>query len=116
MHLLENFARPCAVMEKICQPDGAGGQSTTWTEGEAFTCFLALDTSMEARRAEREGVTSLYSALVDRTVSIQYNDAFRDKLTGQTYRVTSKPEERKAPKSSALNLKYFTAERWDLTE
>ena len=40
---------------------------------------------------------------------------FKDTETGQTYRVTSKPEEKVAPRSSTLPLKYFTAERWALT-
>ena len=38
-----------------------------------------------------------------------------DKTTGETYRVTSNPEDKKAPRSSTLPLKYFTAERWALT-
>ena len=48
-------------------------------------------------------------------VPIEYNDVFKDKTTGETYRVTSNPEDKKAPRSSTLPLKYFTAERWTLT-
>ena len=46
---------------------------------------------------------------------IEYNDVFKDKTTGETYRVTSNPENKQAPKSSTMQLKYFTAERWALT-
>ena len=115
MSLLDDFARPCVLMEKKRIPDGAGGYIVEWTDGAEFTNYQALDTSMEARRAEKEGVTSLYSALVDKAVPIEYNDVFKDKGTGQTYRVTSNPEEKAAPRSSMLPLKYFTAERWALT-
>lgn len=66
---------------------------------------------MEARRAEKEGVTSVYSALVEKSVPIEYNDYFRDEETTQTYRVTSDPTEKETPRSSTLSLKYFTAER-----
>lgn len=69
---------------------------------------------MEARRAEKEGVTSTYSILVDRDFPLEYNDYFKDKTTGNTYRVTSDPEEKKAPKSSSFDLKFFTAERKEL--
>ena len=111
MSLLDDFARTCVLMEKKRVPDGAGGYMVQWEEGAEFTNYQALDTSMEARRAEKEGVTSLYSALVEQSVPIEYNDYFRDETTGETYRVTSNPEEKMAPRSSTLPLKYFTAER-----
>ncbi len=111
MSLLEDFARPCVLMEKTCVPDGAGGREATWSEGTEFKNYLALDTSMEARRAEKEGVESVYSALVRRDLAIKYGDYFKDKLTGITYRVTSNPDEKKAPQSSTLDLKFFTVER-----
>lgn len=111
MPLLDDFARPCALMEKTRVSDGEGGYTTTWTDGAEFMNYQALDTSMEARRAEKEGVTSLYSALVDKAVPIEYNDYFKDLQTGQTYRVTSNPSDKEAPKSASFNLKFFTAEK-----
>lgn len=111
MSLLDDFARPCVLLEKTRKPDGEGGYIVEWADGAEFTNYQALDTSMEARRAEKEGVTSLYSALVEQSVPIEYNDYFRDETTGETYRVTSNPEEKMAPRSSTLPLKYFTAER-----
>ena len=111
MSLLDDFARPCVLMEKKRAPDGEGGYITTWAEGAEFMNYQALDTSMEARRAEKEGVTSLYSALVDKAVPIDYNDYFKDLQTGQTYRVTSEPTDKEAPRSASFSLKYFTAER-----
>lgn len=115
MSLLDDFARTCILLEKKRVPDGTGGYIVEWTEGAEFTNYQALDTSMEARIAEKQGVTSLYSALVDKAVPIEYNDVFKDKGTGETYRVTSNPEDKQAPRSSTLPLKYFTAERWALT-
>lgn len=114
MSLLDDFARPCVLMEKTREPDGAGGWNTDWSEGAEFYNYQALDTSMEARRAEKEGVTSVYSVLVRKDLPIEYNDVFKDTTTGQTYRVTSNPEEKQAPKSSTFDLKFFTAERWAL--
>lgn len=117
MSLLDDFARKCVLMKKTRKPDGAGGYITTWAEGAEFSNYQALDTSMEARRAENEGVTSLYTALVDKSVPIGYNDYFKDTETGETYRVTSNPEEKAAPKAAGTPiraLKYFTAERKNL--
>lgn len=116
MSLLEDFARTCVLMEKARTPDGAGGYYVQWTDGAEFLNYQALDTSMEARRAEKEGVTSVYSALVDKAVPIEYGDYFKDKETGETYRVTSDPADKQAPRSSTMPLKYFTAERKALTK
>lgn len=116
MSLLDQYQRPCVIMEKTREPDGAGGYITTWKEGAEFNNYMALDTSMEARIAEKQGVTSLYSALVKKSLPIEYGDVFKDKTNGQVYRVTSNPDEKQAPKSASFDLKYFTAEKWRLTE
>lgn len=111
MSLLDDFARTCTLLEKSRQADGEGGYTTTWVDGAEFQNYQALDTSMEARIAEKDGVTSTYSALVDQAVPIEYNDYFRDETTGETYRVTSDPTDKASPKSASFSLKFFTAER-----
>lgn len=119
MSLLDDFAATCAIMEKRRTSDGEGGYAIEWTEGVTFKNYQARDTSMEARRAEAQGVTSVYSALVNKDVPIEYNDYFKDLNTGLTYRVTSNPEEKKAPESASpfiAALKFFTAERKDLPQ
>lgn len=115
MSLLEDFARTCVLVEKTREPDGAGGYEVTWTESAEFYNYQAIDTSMEARIAEKQGITSVYSALVAKALPIEYNDVFKDTSTGLTYRVTSNPTDKEAPASSTFDLKFFTAERWDLT-
>ena len=114
MSLLNDFARTCVLMEKTRVPDGEGGYTVDWKDGATFNNYQALDTSMEARRAEKEGVTSVYSALVDKALPIEYGDYFKDTETGLTYRVTSNPSEKESPKSATFSLKYFTAERKEL--
>lgn len=111
MSLLEDYERPCILMEKMREPDGAGGYYVAWREGILFYSYQALETSMEARVAEVQGVTSLYSALIKKDVPLEYGDYFKDMQSGDTFRVTSRPDEKQAPKSSTLGMKYFTAER-----
>lgn len=111
MSLLEDYQRPCILMEKVREPDGAGGYYTEWTDGILFYNHQALDTSMQARIAEKQGVTSLYTCLVDVSVPIEFGDYYRDMETGQTFHVTSNPDEKPAPASSTLKMKYFTSER-----
>ena len=114
MSLLSDFGKICVFKEKTRTPDGEGGYYIEWTDGAEFTAYQSLDTSMEARTAEKQGVTSVYSALVDKDVPIEYGDYFKDTLTGLTYRVTSNPSEKESPKSATFSLKYFTAERKEL--
>ena len=114
MSLLSYFERSCVLMEKTRIHDGEGGYTLDWKDGVMFQNYQALDTSMEARRAEKEGVTSVYSALVDKALPIEYGDYFKDTETGMTYRVTSNPSEKETPKSATFALKYFTAERKEL--
>lgn len=114
MSLLDDYGRSCVLLEKTRTPDGEGGYYLEWAEGAEFTNHQALDTSMEARRAEKEGVTSVYSALVRADLPIEYGDYFRDKTTGSTYCVTSPPEDKVSPKSASFALKYFTAEKRSL--
>ncbi len=111
MSLLDDFARPCVLLEHKQAFGAEGGWTTEWTDGAKFQNYQAFDTSMEARRAEQEGVTSVYSALVDKDVPIEYNDYFRDTSTGLTYRVTSNPADKESPASASFSLKFFTAER-----
>ena len=112
--LLDDFGKICVFKKKTRTPDGEGGYYIEWTDGAEFTAYQSLDTSMEARTAEKQGVTSVYSALVDKDVPIEYGDYFKDTETGLTYRVTSNPSEKESPKSATFALKYFTAERREL--
>lgn len=115
--ILDAFAKTCVLLDKSRTPDGEGGYITTWKEGAEFFNYFVMDSTLEARRAEKEGVTSIYSALVDKEVPIESDDYFRDRKTGLTYRVTSKPEEKEAPITAGSvirTLKFFTAERKEL--
>ena len=111
MSLLNDFGKICVFKEKTRTPDGEGGYYIDWTDGAEFTAYQSLDTSMEARAAEKQGVTSVYSALVDKDVPIEYGDYFKEKESGTVYRVTSHPDEKQAPESASFTLKFFTAER-----
>lgn len=95
MSLLDDFARPCVLLDKSRVPDGESGYITTWAEGAEFYNYQALDTSMEARRAEKEGVTSVYSVLVQQSVRLSITTSSGIKRPGETYRVTSEPMAKK---------------------
>ncbi len=114
MSLLDDFSHSCIIMDKRTKPDGEGGYATEWSEGAEFANYVALDSSLEARQAEAQGVTSVYTGIVRKDVPIEYGSVYKDVMTGTYFRVTSRPEEKQAPASASpmLNsLKSFTAER-----
>ena len=115
MSLLEQAARNCVLMEKTRKPDGSGGYIVVWEEGAPFVVYAALNTSVEARVAEKGEMSRIYSAMVERSFPIEYGDYYKDVETEGVYRVTSDPKDKEARKSSTLKLKYFTAERTELT-
>lgn len=113
MSLLDDFSHSCIIMDKQTKPDGEGGYTTEWSEGAEFANYVALDSSLEARKAEAQGVTSVYTGIVRKDVPIEYGSVYKD-ATGAYFRVTSRPEEKQAPASASpmlRDLKSFTAER-----
>ncbi len=61
MSLLDHAFETFAFIDKRRQPDGEGGYIVEWLEGAEIQANARYDSSMQARRAEIEGVTSLYT-------------------------------------------------------
>jgi len=68
--LLDYYARECVVLYRIVENDGQGGYYTEWRQGATFTNYQALNTSTEAQIAERQGMASIYGALVEQSVPL----------------------------------------------
>lgn len=117
MSLLKARERQCVILVENRVSDKAGGETVTWTEGETFVNRPALDTSKETRKAEKLGDSGAYSGMIDAEVGLHYGDIFRDTVSGETFRVTSRPEDKQAPSCASPLLrgkKSFTAERVEL--
>ena len=115
MSLLDSFSSGFHLMDRRTAPDGEGGFTTSWEEGAAINISLKFDTSMEARRAEQDGMKSVYTLLCPRGCMLRYHDVVRRDSDGVTFRITSNAGEQYTPDSSALNLTAVTAEKWELT-
>lgn len=115
MSLIHEFMTECVLLDKAKVPDGEGGWETKWTESEPFTAALTKSTSIEAKRAEKEGVTALYSVVTDKTFVLNYHDVFRRVSDGKIFRVTEDGTDQATPDSSTLNIRKVSAEEWSLT-
>ena len=110
MSLLSEFFEAFQYVDKTTAADGYGGTTTVWVAGADFKAALVLDTSMEARRADAEGVKSLYTITTNRSVILLYGDVIQRKSDGRYFRITSNGTDKKTPNSAGLDMRQVTAE------
>lgn len=114
MSLIDEFKTTVCYLEKTRVPDGEGGFITEWKEGAKFPAAITFDTSIEARTAEKQGVTSVYTVTTSRSVVLEYHDVFKRLYDGKIFRVTSDGDDKATPKSAALDMRQVTAEEWSV--
>lgn len=115
MSLLEDFQSTCVLLEKRREIDGEGGFIDEWVEGVNFSASIVYDTSIQARVAERDGVTSLYTVTVAKNTKLDFHDVFKRLSDGKVFRVTSDSEDKHTPPRASFQIAQFTAEEWELT-
>lgn len=104
----------CIMVDKRTADDGYGGMITQWVDGASFQCAIVLDTSTEARVAEANGVTNLYTVTTPKSINLQPRDVFRRVSDGKIFRVTSDGKDKKTPNSATLNMRQVSAEEFVL--
>lgn len=114
MSLLSDAMTACVMLNKQTHSDGYGGYTTTWADGAEFDAAVVLDTSMEARIGEKQGVTALYTITTSKALNLQYHDVFRRVKDGKIFRVTSDGDDKHTPASAGLNMRQVSAEEWVL--
>ena len=114
MSLLDSAMETFLMLDKITTPDGYGGYYSRWIEGAEFQAAATFDSSIQARVAEVQGVTSLYTITTSKSINLQYHDVVKRKSDGKIFRITSDGDDKKTPVSASLNMRQVTAEEWDL--
>lgn len=114
MSLLTESMEDCVIINKQITDDGYGGYTTNYTEGASFKAAIRFDSSIQARTAEKAGVTSLYTVVTPKSLILQYHDVFRRIEDNKIFRVTSDGDDKKTPNSATLNMREVTAEEWSL--
>ncbi len=114
MSLMDEFASACVILDKKRVPDGEGGFKTTWSEGAKFVAAVVVNTSIEARIGEKQGLTSLYTVTTNKNAVLDYHDVFRRLYDNKTFRVTSDGDDKQTPASASIDMTQVTAEEWSL--
>lgn len=115
MSLLDDYMKPCVMLDRTTAPDGYGGYTAAWQEGAEFKAAIVLDTSMQARTAEKQGVTALYTVTTEKAMNLQYHDVFKRLSDNKIFRVTSDGDDKATPDSASLNMRQVTAEEYTPT-
>ena len=114
MSLLSEAMEDCVLLDKQTVSDGYGGYISVWREGAEFSAAITFDTSIEARTAEKQGVTSRYTVTTSRKISLEYHDTFKRLRDNKIFRVTSDGDDKYTPASATLDMKQVTAEEWEI--
>ena len=115
MSLIDAFKEPCVVMNKAKVPDGEGGFTTAWQEGAGFDAAIVKDTSLEARIAEKDGLTNTYTVTTSANAALEFHDVFKRKSDGQVFRVTSNGDDKRTPPVASFEFEQVSAEEWSLS-
>lgn len=116
MSLIDSMMDKCIIMNKITESDGQGGYNTTWTEGAVIDVAITLDTSLNARIAEKDGFSNTYTLTTHKGTALDYHDVIKRVKDGLVLRVTS--DERVFPAVASAMLNDYTqvnAEKWSLS-
>lgn len=114
MSLLDEAMEDFTMIDKTTAPDGYGGTTTVWKDGAPIQATAVLNDSMQARIAEKQGVTALYTITTKKNINLQYHDVLRRESDGKIFRITSDGDDNKTPKSAGLNMRNVSAEEWVL--
>lgn len=112
MSLLNEAMGKCTLVYLITVDDGRGGYDQQWIEGATFDAAITFDTSIEARMAEIQGVSSLYTVTISRDFILEYHNVFRRERDKKYFRVTSDGDDKYTPQSATLDMRQVTAEEY----
>ena len=115
MSLLEEYKEKFVIMDRRTVADGLGAYRSYWEEGAEISAVCVLDTSTQARTAEKQGVTELYTITTEKAVCLEYHDVIRRLSDGAIFRITSNGNDKKTPNSASINMRQTSAEKWELT-
>jgi hypothetical protein len=114
MSLLEQAYEDYTMLNKVTVDDGYGGYNTAWQDGATIKGAMVFNTSIEGRKAEAMGVSSVYTLTTKKDVVLEYHDVLRRERDGKIFRVTSDGDDSYTPASARLDMRQVTCEEWVL--
>lgn len=116
MSLIDNYMESCTILDRISTSDGEGGMIAKYVPGASINAAITHDSTMEAKIAEANGVTSVYTVTTSRSISLAFHDVIRRDSDGQVFRITSNAKDRKTPIVAGIDMAQVSAEAWTLPD
>lgn len=113
-HLFEDFFEDCTLLDKTSESDGQGGFVYKWVDGAKFRAAVTKNNTLDAKVAEKSGVTEIYTITVAKGTPLQYHDIVRRDSDGSVFRVTSNIKDSETPKRASFQIGTVSAEKWRL--
>lgn len=114
MSLLDDAFEEYTLLDKVRTEDGYGGYITTWADGATIRGAMVFNNSLEAKKAEAMGVTSVYTFTTKRNVVLEYHDVIRRTRDNKIFRITSDGDDSYTPPSATLDMRQVSCEEWAL--
>lgn len=114
MSLLENAYEDYVLLDKVRVSDGLGGYTTEWKDGVTIKGAIVFNSSMQARTAQAQGVTSVYTLTTKKATVLEYHDVLRRSRDNKIFRVTSDGDDSFTPSTAGLDMRQVTCEEWQL--
>lgn len=110
MSLIERMMTPCVMRMPTRVPDGQGGQTSSYVDGESFSAAVVKNSSFEARIAEQQTGKATYTITTARALA--YHDTFKRLSDAVAFRVTSKSADSEPPAEASFSFRQVSAEVW----
>lgn len=114
MTMIEGMMEDFHIMDKTTANSGLLGTTAVYVDGAVIKAFARKDSSMEAKLAEKQGVTEVYTVVVNKSVHLDYHDVIKRDSDQAIFRITSNITDEKAPDASTVPIAKVSAERWEL--
>lgn len=115
MSLLDETSEEFVILSKTTVSDGYGGYTVEWRDGATIKGNMAFNSSLEAQKAQAQGVYSVYTLLTKRDIVLEYHDVLRRVRDGKIFRVKSDGDDSFTPPSASLDLRRVDCEEWTLS-
>jgi hypothetical protein len=112
--LIETMMVDCVRMDKRAVSDGEGGWITEWVEGAPFQAAIVRNNSLNAKVAEKQGVTEVYTVTTNRGIILELMDVFKRVKDGAIFRVQSNAIDSETPTVATFQFEQVSAEKWKL--
>ena len=114
MSLLYDAREKCVFVNKKRANDPEGGYITTWEDGAEFDAAITFNNSLQARTAEKAGVSSLYTVTVNLGTTLEYHDVIKRLRDGKIFRITSDGDDVVSQKATSFKIAQVSAEEYTL--